>query len=99
ALIIKFVGKLFWWLGVILFICFAFNILVELIVAGSVLFLMALILKWLFPLFTDYRVLRSDRFGELQKSFGSFAGSTGIYALVQLDYIFITFVLGYFLFD
>jgi hypothetical protein len=97
--VIYFVCTLFWWLGLILFVVFAFYILVEILISGSILVIGALVLRLFFPMLTNYRVLNSDKFGDLQKSFGALAVGTGILVVTQCYYVFLTFMLGYFIFS
>ena len=91
-------GKLSWWLALLLFVVLAFYILVELIVGGAIFILIALILRIFFPAFTDYRVLRSEKFGELQSSFKSLVIATILVILPLAYYLFILVALGYYLF-
>ena len=99
AIVIYYISTLFWWLGLILFILFAFWILVETLVGGFALLIGVLAVRTVFPKLTGYRFLHSEKFGEIQKSFGELALDTGILVLVQFYHVLITLVLGYYVFS
>jgi hypothetical protein len=98
AVVIFFAGKFSWWLALVLFVFFAFYIFLELLVTGLVLVIVAFILRKLLPFLTSYRVLRSDKFDELQKVLGSLGKASGVTILIQLYFVVITLALGYYLF-
>src|SRR5262249_17032470 len=98
AVVIFFAAKFSWWLALVLFVFFAFYIFLELMVTGLVIAIVAFILRKLFPLLTSYRVLRSDKFDELQEVLGSLGKASGVIILIQLYFVVITLALGYYLF-
>lgn len=99
AVAVYFIGRSFWWIGLILFVLLTFYMLVEFFVNGSVLVVIAMLFRLVYKRATYYRNFNSERFSEMQKPFGSVVRATGVLILIQLYYLLMVFFLGVYFFE
>ena len=99
AVAVYFVGRSFWWIGLILFVILALYMLVEFLVNGSVLVVIAFLLRLVYKRATHYRSLTSEKFFEMEKPLGSVVRATGVLILIQLYYLLMVFFLGVYFFQ